>query len=87
MPVKETLIYEHFFIFGCDWYIAEYDRQDLFYGYAILLNDYVNAEWGYVSYSELKSINIRGVEVDRELYWKVKKTGEIEKMVKRGGAR
>ena len=66
-PLEEKLIYEHFFIFTCDWYIAEYDKDDTFFGYAILHNDYRNAEWGYASYQELKAINVRGIEVDRRI--------------------
>jgi hypothetical protein len=63
IPLKEKTIHLHFFIGGCDWYIAEYDDDDLFFEYAIL-NDMQNAEWGYVSFSELKSINISRVEID-----------------------
>ena len=35
----EKVIYEHFFIGNSDWYIAEYDGDDLFFGYAILGGD------------------------------------------------
>jgi len=42
----DKLIHLHFFMRGCDWYIAENDRQDLFFGFAILNGDYQNAEWG-----------------------------------------
>jgi len=31
VPLKDKLIYLHFFIGGCDWYIAEYDGEDLFW--------------------------------------------------------
>ena len=30
--LKDKLIYLHFFIVGCDWYIAEYDGDDAFRG-------------------------------------------------------
>ena len=74
----------HFFIGGSDWYIAEYDPQErLFFGYCILNNDFVNAEWGYSSYDELRSINVRGIEIDRDLQWEPTRVGEIEK-IKRG---
>lgn len=33
IELKNKLIYLHFFIGGCDWYIAEYDGDDLFWGY------------------------------------------------------
>ena len=42
-----------------------------------------NAEWGYVSFSELKSIKIDDcLEVDcvLEQYWEIKKAKEIEKI-------
>ena len=68
-PIQDKLIYLHCFIGSCDWYIAEFDGEDIFFGFAILNNDLMNAEWGYISFSELKGINIQGVEVDCELEW------------------
>lgn len=49
MPTEEKLIYLHFFLGGSDWYIAEYNGDDLFFGFAILNSDYEMAEWGYIS--------------------------------------
>jgi len=78
---KDKLIYMHFFIGGCDWYAAEFDGEDLFYGYAILNNDLQNAEWGYFSFSELKSIKTKGwVEIDFDLHWQIRKASEIKKI-------
>jgi len=80
-PLKDKIVYLHFFIGGCDWYIAEFDGKDLFFGFAVLNNDLEMAEWGYVSFSELKSIKVQGwLEVDCELeeHWKVRKASEIE---------
>lgn len=82
-PLADKLIYLHFFIGGCDWYVAEYDGDDRFWGYVILNSDHVNAEWGYFSFRELKEIKIGGwCEVDCELeeYWTVKQVCEIEKI-------
>jgi len=48
-----------------------------------LNNDYTNAEWGYISFSELKEVKIDGwLEIDCELeeHWKVRKASEIEKI-------
>jgi hypothetical protein len=87
IPLCEKVIYLHFFLGGCDWYIAEYDGKDLFWGFAILNNDLQMAEWGYISFSELKSLKVRGwIEVDCELdeFWKVRKACEIEK-IREGG--
>ena len=41
IPLKDKIIHLHFFMAGCDWYIAEYDGNDLFFGYAILNGDLV----------------------------------------------
>jgi len=65
IPLEEKIIHMHFFLAGCDWYIAEYDGGDLFWGYVILNNDHQSAEWGYISFSELKDIKIKGgLEID-----------------------
>ena len=83
VPLEDKLIYLHFFIGGCDWYIAEYDGEDLFWGYAILNNDFQNAEWGYISFSALKENTIEEwleVDCEPEKVWKVKKASEIKKI-------
>ena len=80
-PLKDMPIHLHFFIGGCDWYMVEYDGQDLFWGYAILNGDLEMAEWGYISFQELKDLKVPpGFEVDCEKDWEVKKAGEIEKI-------
>lgn len=71
IPLSEKAVHLHFFIGGCDWYIVEYDGEDLFFGYAILNGDIQNAEWGYVSFRELKSIKVGFVEIDNDLHWVV----------------
>ena len=74
-PSEDTLIHLHFFIGNCDWFIAEFDGDDLFYGFAVLGGDWQNSEWGYVSFTELKDLRVHGIlHVDCELaqYWKVR---------------
>jgi hypothetical protein len=83
IPLKEKIVHMHFFIFGCDWYAAEYDGEDRFFGYVILNGDYQNAEWGYFSLSELTDINHRGFHVECDQYWKPQKAGNIHK-IRRG---
>ena len=58
IPIEDTIIHIHFFIGSSHWFIAEFDGDDLFFGFAILNGDLQNAEWGYVSFSELKSISV-----------------------------
>ena len=87
-PLKDKLIHLHFFIAGCDWYIAEYDGEDLFWGFAILNNDYEMAEWGYISFSELKALKLNDwleVDCETEKAWEVRKASEIEKIRKAQG--
>ena len=80
-PCADKKIYLHFFIGDSDWYIAEYDGKDLFYGFTILNNWVNSAEWGYISFSELKKLRMPpSFEVDREIDWKVVKASEIEKL-------
>jgi hypothetical protein len=82
-PTRDKLIHLHFFIAGCDWYVAEYDGEDIFFGFAILNEDYEMAEWGYISFSELKSLKLMGwLEVDCEIEeaWPVKRAIEVDKI-------
>jgi hypothetical protein len=87
IPLRDKIIYLHCFIGACDWYIAEFDGEDLFFGFAILNNDLMNAEWGYISLSELRSINIHGYEIDCDQYWKVRRAFEVDKIREASGWR
>ena len=81
VPLKEKQIWLHFFIGSCDWYIAEYDGEDLLWGYAILNGDLQNAEWGYFSFNELKRTKIPpGFEIDCDRYWQIRRAIDIEKI-------
>lgn len=80
VPLRDKIIHLHFFLGGCDWYIAEFDGKDIFWGFAILNGDYFNAEWGYISFEELKSINVSGFEIDNDLYWQPLQASKIDKI-------
>lgn len=82
--LQSKLVYLHFFIGGSDWYVCEFDGEDLFFGYAILNGDQMNAEWGYISFSELRDISVQGIEVDCEPedQWSPKPVSEIPKIMK-----
>lgn len=77
IPFKDKLIYMHFFLRNFDWFICEYDGQDLMFGYAILNGDTENAEWGYVSFNELCEVRINLMEVEYDLYWRVVPAREV----------
>ena len=60
----------------------------MFWGFAILNNDYTMAEWGYISFSELKAIKLNSwleVDCETEEAWEVRKASEIEKIRKAHG--
>ena len=82
IPLEDKLIYMHFFLGGCDCYIAEYNAMErIFFGYAILNNDLQNSEWGYISYDEIRELKTpQGFEVDRDLHWKSQKAIEIDQI-------
>ena len=82
IPLKDKIVWVHFFIFGSDWYSIEFDGEDIFFGFCLLNNDFQNAEFGYFSLAELKSININGIEIDCELeeFWKPKLAIEVDKI-------
>jgi len=54
--LKEHPAIFHYFTGYTDFYICEYDRNDLMFGYSILNGDLENSEWGYISLSELTAI-------------------------------
>ncbi len=80
IELQDKLIYLHFFMFQSDWYIVEFDKKDTFFGFTILNGDMEMAEWGYISFDELKSINVNSVEIDCETNWRIKPASEIEKI-------
>ena len=86
--LKDKLVQLHFFIGGSDWYAIEFDGQDTFWGFAILNGDNLNAEWGYISLTELQQIRVGGwVEVDCELeeHWEVRSASRVGKINQANG--
>ena len=82
-PLEDAIVHLHFFIGGSEWYVTEFDGKDTFFGYAVLNGDYKMAEWGYFSFNELKSIRVRGMEIDCEnIYGELKKASEIPSICK-----
>ncbi|MBE0516818.1 MAG: DUF2958 domain-containing protein [Methanophagales archaeon] len=85
IPMNDKVIHMHFFLGSADWFVAEYDGWDIFFGYANWGNpDF--AEWGYMSFGELKELRTpEGFEVDRDLDWVPKKVNEIPEIKGREG--
>jgi hypothetical protein len=82
IPLQDKIIHLHFFIAGCDWYIAEWDEKDMLWGYAILNADFEMAEWGYVSLEELQEIKVGFLEVDTDCFWEKRPAGKVRKICK-----
>ncbi len=84
IPTKDKIIHAHFHIKNSHWLIAEFDQVDTMFGYCILNNDFEMAEWGYVGFSELKTIKILGhLEVEYDINWMPTPAGEVG-LIKRG---
>ncbi len=93
VPLEAKVIHAHFFCGPADWYVAEYDGEDEFFGFANLGDDDM-AEWGSFSLNELKEICVPGspviesgtgvilgrlvLMVEWDEYWKPRPFGEIQ---------
>ena len=80
VELQDKIIQMHFFIGGTDYYVAEFDGDDMMWGFVILNGDMQMAEWGYISLSEIKDIRCGFVEVDFDLHWKPVKAIDIQKI-------
>ena len=84
------MIYMHFFLASSDWFVAEFDGDNTFFGF-VCLNGWTDcAEWGYISFRELKELQVKApisiygkkagfipLEVDRDINWTPAKASEV----------
>jgi len=89
IPVKDKIVHIHFFLASSDWYIVEFDGEDIFFGFACLNNWKDLAEWGYISFKELRELRVKQpigidgqrmlipIEVDRDLNWISRKSFNV----------
>jgi len=81
IPVKEKLVYLHFFIGNTDFYICEFNGTDALWGFVILNGDMEMAEFGYINYEEIKSIRVNGwQEIECDQYWQIRPANQVEKI-------
>ena len=86
IPLKEKMIHLHFFISGSDWWIVEFCPIDrLFWGFVMLGQDEMNAEWGLINFDELCQLKVSYLEVDRDLHWTPRRAVEVEQICKAQG--
>ena len=85
ISIQDKMIHAHFYLGESHWFIAEYDDVDTMFGFCILNGDLEMAEWGYVSFQDLKDINVLGLyQVQYDVYWTPKPAGQVE-LIQRGG--
>jgi hypothetical protein len=76
---KDKMFVLHFFVAGCDWWIAEVDPDTwTAFGFANL-GDPQNAEWGYVDLLELGEVMAADgmLVVERDLHWTPAKASDV----------
>ena len=89
VPAKDKIIWMHFFLGNSDWFICEFDGKDTFFGFVCLNGWQDCAEWGYISFNELKQLKVEApvsingqralipLEVDRDLNWISRKSFNV----------
>lgn len=77
-PLKERVVYLHYFVGACDWWLVEYDPAErLAFGF-VCLGDVQMAEWGLVPLDELVAVYPHPLYiVERDLYWTPGAAGEV----------
>jgi len=76
-PLAEKVLCIHYFVAGCDWYVAELDHETgLAFGYADL--GMGCPEWGYFDLVELeKTVAHKLFVIERDLHFTPKKAREL----------
>ena len=67
--VKDPIVIAKFFYpaSAATWYATEYyPEDDTFFGYVTGL---AHDEWGYFSRSELEQVKVRGIHIERDLFF------------------
>jgi hypothetical protein len=77
--LNDKIIHVHFFTGGTDIYVAEWDGEDLLFGYTILNGDEQNAEWGYSSLKEITSLQPSNPfnQIELDFFWIAKTFAEV----------
>ena len=81
-PSPDKMVIAKFFHSLSDWtwYATEYDpKERLFYG----LVDGFEKEWGYFSLDEMESVDVRGLGIERDLYFKTQPIKDIPGLIER----
>lgn len=72
IPFPDKMVYLHFFLGINEWFVTEFDGENIFAGYST-----EKEQWGHFYFDELKRLNHQGAEVDCNSFWQVKPAKEI----------
>jgi hypothetical protein len=79
IPTAEKIVHLHYFAGNADWYITELDSQTgEAFGWAEVLAGC--GEWGYIPLTELATLIVGPIVVERDLHWSPKPISEIERI-------
>jgi len=76
-PLAEKMLYAHYFVGGCDWYVAELDHETgLAFGHADLGMGF--PEWGYFDLVEMERTVVHELFViERDLHFTPQTAKEV----------
>jgi hypothetical protein len=76
-PIAEKMLHAHYFVGGCNWYVAELDPETgQAFGYADLGMGF--PEWGYFDLVEMEHIVVKGwIVIERDLDFTPTATREL----------
>ena len=79
VPLKDKVVIAKFFhpmAGNMTWYATEYDpKEQIFFGY-VDTGDY-NSEWGEFSLVEMNELKVKGLGMERDLYFKPQKISQV----------
>lgn len=78
IKLQEKTVHAKFFFPAANWtwFVTEGEQEDgdyVFFGYVIGFE----SEWGYFTLNELENINVNGLTVERDLYFKPGKFADV----------
>lgn len=80
-PVQDKLVRMQFLAGGCHCYAVEYDAdRRVFFGFVVLNNDRLRADWGNFSRDELRVVRVGSFQVERDLHWRQRKAIDVDRI-------
>ncbi|MEU8893667.1 DUF2958 domain-containing protein [Streptomyces sp. NPDC048442] len=82
VSLAEKVLHAHYFVGGCDWYVAELDPESgLAFGWVHI----TDGEWGMFSLPEVEEVRVHGLFVaERDLSFEPAPAEEIDRIPSHG---